>query len=159
MNQEQKAIQPPVEVRCAQELAALAANDRYPKPTGWMLSPRAVVTFIIGSGKNKLRTPDGDEVVITPKFVGSLEIVQVAVATLASDRALLLVGEQLARAANGGHRRGDHCPFGFAGGWRTPVVGRGRSAIADEKRPPQILRHQWSTSHLLSWQRVARRHN
>src|SRR6185503_5212330 len=55
--------------------------------TGWRLSPRAVETYILGSDK-----PVGG-VDITPKYVGDRAIVQVAIATLASDRALMLVGE------------------------------------------------------------------
>lgn len=82
----------PAEVRCAAELAALEANDRYPRPPGWRLSPRAVESFILGL-KDALPGADGVPVRITPKFVGDRRLIQVAIATLASDRALLLAGE------------------------------------------------------------------
>src|SRR5262245_64541298 len=75
------------ERRYAEELAALAANDDAPRPTGWRLSPRAVEAYVLGSDK-----PVGG-VAITPKYVGDRSIVQVAIATLASDRALMLTGE------------------------------------------------------------------
>lgn len=65
----------------AEELAFLAKDDDRPRPPGWKLSPWAVTTYILGDG--------GD---ITPKYVGSRRIVEVAVATLATDRALLLLG-------------------------------------------------------------------
>ena len=90
MNAEQ--IRQPAETRCAAELAALRAHDRAPRPAGWQLSPRMVETFILGS-RDPVAGPDGQRVAITPKFVGDRRLVQVAIATLASDRALMLVGE------------------------------------------------------------------
>jgi MoxR-like ATPase len=75
------------ERRYADELAALAAADASPRPTGWRLSPRAVETYVMGADE-----PVGG-VPITPKYIGDRAIIQVAIATLASDRALMLVGE------------------------------------------------------------------
>jgi MoxR-like ATPase len=75
------------ERRHADELAALEASDDAPKPAGWRLSPRAVETYVLGSDKPVAGVP------ITPKYVGDRAIIQVAIATLASDRALMLVGE------------------------------------------------------------------
>jgi MoxR-like ATPase len=80
-------IRLPAEVKYAAELAALAAGDKAAKPPSWKLSPRAVETYIMGSDK-----PVGG-VPITPKYIGDRALVQVAFATLASDRALLLTGE------------------------------------------------------------------
>jgi MoxR-like ATPase len=80
-------IRQPAELKYEAELTALAASDKGPKPTGWTLSPRAVETYIMGAD-----TPVGG-VSITPKYIGSRSLVQVAIATLASDRALLLTGE------------------------------------------------------------------
>jgi MoxR-like ATPase len=77
----------PAEVKFAQELDALAAADKDLKPPQWRLSPRAVETYILGSDK-----PVGG-VVITPKYIGDRSMIQVAIATLASDRALMLAGE------------------------------------------------------------------
>jgi MoxR-like ATPase len=85
-------IRLPAEQRCAAELAALEAADRWPAPPGWRLSPRLVETFIMGADE-PLPGPDGRPVEITPKFVGDRRLVQVAIATLASDRALMLAGE------------------------------------------------------------------
>jgi MoxR-like ATPase len=87
-----EVVRQPAEVRCAAELAALQAADQGARPAGWRLSPRAVETFILGS-REKLRGPAGAQVEITPKFVGDRRLVQVAIATLASDRALMLAGE------------------------------------------------------------------
>jgi MoxR-like ATPase len=85
-------IRQPAEVRWSAELAALRAHDRWPRPPGWQLSPRMAEAFVVGS-KEPLRGPDGEAVPITPKFVGDRRLVQVAIATLASDRALMLTGE------------------------------------------------------------------
>ncbi len=75
----------PAEVEYAAELEALCAADRDPRPDGWLLSPKAVRTYILG-GK-----AGGTE--IRPKYLGSERVVEIAIATLATDRALLLVGE------------------------------------------------------------------
>jgi MoxR-like ATPase len=74
-------LRPHAEDQYAEELALLTKDDDRPRPPGWKLSPWAVTTYILG---------DGDR--ISPKYVGARRIVEVAVATLATDRALLLLG-------------------------------------------------------------------
>ncbi|MEW2109549.1 MULTISPECIES: ATP-binding protein [Streptomyces] len=81
----QEALRPHAETAFAGELAALAAQDDRPRPARWNLSPWAVATYLLGG-----TLPDGT--VITPKYVGPRRIVEVAVTTLATDRALLLLG-------------------------------------------------------------------
>lgn len=76
---------PPAETVFAHELAALKAADTAEKPEGWVLSPKAVVTYVLGG-----KAADGT--VISPKYVGSRRLIETAVATLATDRALLLLG-------------------------------------------------------------------
>jgi len=78
-------MRPHAEQEHAGELAALARLDDRPRPPSWRLSPWAVVTYVLGA------TLD-DGTVITPKYVGSRRLVETAVATLATDRALLLLG-------------------------------------------------------------------
>jgi MoxR-like ATPase len=75
----------PAEEMYAAELGALAAGDSERRPAGWALSPRAVVTYLMGG-----RAADGTAV--TPKYVGDRRLIETAVATLATDRALLLLG-------------------------------------------------------------------
>ncbi|MFI6761872.1 AAA family ATPase [Micromonospora sp. NPDC050417] len=75
------ALRPHAEQLFAEELAALASADDRPRPPGWRLSPQAVVTYLLG-----------DDAKITPKYVGPRRLMEVAVATLATDRALLLLG-------------------------------------------------------------------
>ncbi|MBL7254255.1 ATP-binding protein [Paractinoplanes lichenicola] len=82
-----RQIDPP-ELRYADELAFLAAADEGPRPPGWRLTPRAVVTFVAGSGGAPVNGR-----VIEPKFVGERALVERCVVTLAGERGLLLVGE------------------------------------------------------------------
>jgi MoxR-like ATPase len=84
-NDKGEVLRQPAEILFAAELAALEKTDDGAKPEGWRLSPKAVERYILG-GK-----AGGAE--ITPKYVGNARLVQIAIATLATDRALLLVGE------------------------------------------------------------------
>src|SRR6202045_2015127 len=78
-------LRPHAEQEYQSELAALAVADDRPRPPGWRLSPWAVTTYLLGGTA-------ADRTEITPKYVGSRRLVEVAVATLATDRALLLLG-------------------------------------------------------------------
>lgn len=84
----------PAEVRHADQLEALRQNDEVPRPRSWQLSPRAVLDFIVG-GKTLPATLRGQsgQVRITRKFFGDDGLVERSIVTLASERALLLVGE------------------------------------------------------------------
>ncbi len=88
----------PAEVRYAAELKFLAAWDTGPRPPGWALTPRAVVTFVVGS-EEPLSLPQGApadlprRLEIAVKFVGSRAQIERSVVTLAGERGLLLVGE------------------------------------------------------------------
>jgi MoxR-like ATPase len=89
-------LRPPAEHRHADELAALAANDKNERPPGWQLSPRAVRTFICGSdGKALAYAVDGKpaKTVVARKFHGDDPMVERVIVGLASNRAVLLVGE------------------------------------------------------------------
>lgn len=81
----------PAEDRYAEELAFLAAWDDGPRPPGWALTPRAVVTFIVGSD-GKL-SAGGEKREVAEKYVGDRGLVERCVVTLAGERGLLLVGE------------------------------------------------------------------
>src|ERR1044071_7518435 len=85
-----RALRPPCEVLFAHELAALKESDTGKRPAGWILSPQAVRTFIVGSdGKaiNKQST------VINRKFYGDDALIDRCIVTLLGHRGLLLVGE------------------------------------------------------------------
>ncbi|GAA2639799.1 AAA family ATPase [Dactylosporangium fulvum] len=90
----------PAEFAHATELAFLAAHDDGARPPGWRLTPRAVVTFIVGSDGRELTLPKGVrpdgvpvKLEIPRKFVGDRALVERCVVTLAGERGLLLVGE------------------------------------------------------------------
>lgn len=88
----------------ADELEALQLTDDRTRPPGWKLSPWAVVSYLVGDTLD-----DGTE--ISAKYIGRRRLMEVAVASLATDRALLLlgvpgtaktwVGEHLAAAISG----------------------------------------------------------
>src|ERR1700753_2313429 len=125
-------LRPHAEQAYARELAALAAADEGPRPPSWRLSPQAVVTYLLGG-----EAPDG--MVISPKYVGPRRLVEVAVATLATDRALLLLGvpgtaktwvsEHLAAAVSGD----------------STLLVQGTSGTAEE-----AIRYGWNYARLLA---------
>jgi len=99
----------------AEELAALEKADKRERPSNWKLSPQAVVSYVMGG-----KAADGTA--ISPKYVGNRRLIETAVATLATDRALLLLGvpgtakswvsEHLAAAISGSSRRLIQCTAG-----------------------------------------------
>ncbi|PWV53863.1 AAA family ATPase [Chitinophaga sp. S165] len=68
-----------------EELEELKKQDTEKRPYTWQLSPQAVVTYLMGG-----RLSNGFEV--QPKYIGSRRLIEIAVATLTTDRALLLYG-------------------------------------------------------------------
>ena len=73
------------EEKYAEEIQELIKNDSSPRPDGWRMSPKAVLTYICGG---KSGTKD-----ISPKYIGNNRLVEICIATLITDRALLLIGE------------------------------------------------------------------
>ena len=80
-----KVLREPAEVLYAAELETLIAEDKHERPPGWRMSARAVHTYICGGKAGKLE--------ITPKYIGQPRLVEIAISTLVTDRALLLIGE------------------------------------------------------------------
>ena len=76
----------PAEELFQRELDTLISAETDPIPTGWRMSPRSVLTYIEGGTSVK-------GVEITPKYMGNRRLVEIAIATLVTDRALLLIGE------------------------------------------------------------------
>jgi len=105
----------PAENIYAAELEVLARNDDGDRPPNWRLSPKSVVMYILGG-----TAKDGSE--ISAKYIGSRRLIETAVATLATDRALLLLGlpgtakswvsEHLAAAISGSSQRIIQCTAG-----------------------------------------------
>jgi MoxR-like ATPase len=120
------------EEQFAAELDALKSDDTRPHPPQWQMSPWAVVTYLLGG-----KLDNGFEV--TPKYVGSRRLMEIAVATLASDRALLLLGvpgtakswvsEHLAAAVSG----------------NSTLLVQGTAGTSEE-----AMRYGWNYARLLS---------
>ncbi|WP_367391667.1 AAA family ATPase [Lewinella sp. LCG006] len=85
MAKSKHTLRPHAENAFAKELTALKAQDKLHRPEGWELSPQAVVTYLLGGTLE-------DGTLIEPKYFGQRRLIEVAVATLVTDRALLLVG-------------------------------------------------------------------
>lgn len=85
MNPMNNVIRRHAEEIFAEELDELIKADSRQRPENWRLSPWAVVTYLIGG-----KLENGFE--ITPKYIGDRRLMEVAVSTLTTDRALLLYG-------------------------------------------------------------------
>src|SRR5215217_72858 len=72
------------EQQFAAELAALDKADDHARPPKWKMSPWAVSTYLLGGDAGGMK--------IAPKYIGQRRVIEIAVATLATDRALLLLG-------------------------------------------------------------------
>jgi MoxR-like ATPase len=125
-------LRPHAEQAYAVELAALAASDDRPRPPSWRLSPHAVVDYVLG-------TTTADGTVVVPKYIGPRRLIEIAVATIATDRALLLLGvpgtaktwvaEHLAAAISGD----------------STLLVQGTSGT-----PEEAIRYGWNYARLLS---------
>ena len=73
------------ETQFASELSALAEIDTRHRPPNWKLSPWAVSTYLLGGELE-------NGITISAKYVGNQRLIEIAIATLATDRALLLYG-------------------------------------------------------------------
>ena len=78
-----KSQRPPAEQLYADELAQLKSSDSGPVPPGWQMSMKAVLRFVMGDEGAGIRR----------KVVCAPSLIERAMVTLASNRALLLVGE------------------------------------------------------------------
>ncbi|SEC08810.1 AAA domain (dynein-related subfamily) [Nocardioides exalbidus] len=116
----------------ADELAALAAVDDRPRPPSWKLSPWAVATYVLGG-----ELPDGTT--ITPKYLGQRRLVEVAISSLATDRALLLLGVP----GTAKSWLGEHLAAAISG--RSTLVVQGTAGTQEE-----ALRYGWNYARLLA---------
>ena len=125
-------LRPHAEIQYATELEALSRVDEGAKPENWLLSPRSVLTYLMGG-----KLTDGT--VISQKYFGQTRLMEIAVATLATDRALLLAGvpgtaktwvsEHLAAAISGD----------------STLLVQGTAGVSEE-----ALRYGWNYANLLS---------
>lgn len=85
MENNETMLRLPAEQLFQKEIDALIAAEKNPIPTGWRMSPQSVKTYICGGKVGKTE--------ITPKYIGHERLVEIAISTLVTDRALLLIGE------------------------------------------------------------------
>src|SRR5215217_4276044 len=120
------------EQQYAAELAALDAADDRPRPPSWRLSPWAVSLYVLGGEL-------ADGTAIEPKYIGSRRLVEIAVATLATDRALLLLGVP----GTAKTWLGEHLAAAISGS--STLVVQGTAGTAEES-----LRYGWNYARLLA---------
>lgn len=116
----------------ADELSAVRAVDDRPRPPQWKLSPWAVSTYLLGGV-----LPDGT--VITPKYIGSRRLIEIAIASLATDRALLLLGVP----GTAKSWVGEHLAAAISGD--STLVVHGTAGTAEE-----AIRYGWNYARLLA---------
>ncbi len=75
----------PAETQFAEELAEIRRADDRQRPPNWRISPWGVATYLLGGTLPNRFT-------ISPKYIGSRRLIEIAISTLATDRALLLFG-------------------------------------------------------------------
>jgi MoxR-like ATPase len=116
----------------AEELDQLSRVDQRTRPQNWKLSPWAVSRYLLGG-----ELDSGFKV--SPKYIGNPRLIEIAIATLATDRALLLLGvpgtaktwvsEHLAAAVSGD----------------STMVVQGTAGTAEE-----AIRYGWNYARLLA---------
>ena len=85
VNKQTTLLREHAEHQFAEELAELQKVDKRQRPPNWKLSPWAVMTYLMGG-----KLDSGFEV--SPKYIGDKRVIEIAIATLTTDRALLLIG-------------------------------------------------------------------
>ena len=73
------------EEQFAHELDELKKQEKHKIPVNWEMSPLSVLTYLMGG-----KLENGFE--ISPKYIGNKRLMEIAIATLTTDRALLLYG-------------------------------------------------------------------
>ncbi len=120
------------EEQFATELTALAEVDDRQRPPNWQLSPWAVATYLMGG-----KLDSGVE--ISAKYVGSRRLMEVAIATLATDRALLLYGIP----GTGKSWVSEHLAAAIAG--NSTLLIQGTAGTSEE-----AIRYGWNYAQLLA---------
>ncbi|PBQ32677.1 ATPase [Sphingobacteriaceae bacterium] len=120
------------ELQFAQELEELKKQDSGTRPPNWILSPQSVVTYLMGA-----TLKNGFE--ISPKYIGNKRLIEIAVATLTTDRALLLYG--LPGTAKSWVS--EHLAAGISG--NSSLIIQGTAGTSEES-----IRYGWNYARLLS---------
>jgi MoxR-like ATPase len=119
------------ELQFADELLLLRELDTYQCPPNWKLSPWAVAQYILGG-----TLKDGSY--ISPKYYGERRLIEIAIATLATDRALLLIGVP----GTGKTWLSEHLAAAISGDSTLLVQGTAGT-------PEEAIRYGWNYARLL----------
>lgn len=120
------------EVEYKEELEELRKQDTAHRPPNWDLSPQAVVDYLMGT-----TLKNGKE--ISPKYIGDRRLMEIAVATLTTDRALLLYGIP----GTGKSWVSEHITAAITG--NSKLLIQGTSGTSDE-----AIRYGWNYAKLLA---------
>jgi len=120
------------EQQYAQELDELSKEDKRQRPPNWVLSPWAVRLYLMGGTLS-------NGFVVSPKYIGNARLIEIAVATLATDRALLLYGVP----GTGKSWVSEHLAAAIAGNSTLLIQG---TAGTDEN----AIRYGWNYARLLA---------
>jgi len=116
----------------AHEIAALKEVDTFQRPPSWELSPWAVAQYILGG-----RLENGIE--ISQKYYGERRLIEIAIATLATDRALLLIGIP----GTGKTWLSEHLAAAISGNSTLLIQGTAGT-------PEEAIRYGWNYARLLA---------
>ena len=132
LNSAESVIRRHAEDQFAHELEEIRKEDKRQRPPNWLMSPWGVARYLMGGEL-------ANGFVVTPKYIGNRRLIEIAVATLATDRALLLYGlpgtakswvsEHLAAAVSGD----------------STMIIQGTAGISDE-----AMRYGWNYARLLT---------
>lgn len=120
------------EVEFKEELEVLAKHDKASRPPNWNLSPQAVIDYLMGT-----TLPNG--FVVSAKYIGDKRLMEIAVATLTTDRALLLYGIP----GTGKSWISEHLAAAITG--NSKLLIQGTSGTSEE-----AIRYGWNYAKLLS---------
>jgi MoxR-like ATPase len=136
----EEALRQPAEVLLGDQLEALRQNDADPVPPSWKLSPRSALLYITG-GKTLEAEIDGKQVQvpITRKFYGDDRIVERAIVTLASERALLLLGDP----GTGKSWLSEHLAAAISG--NSTLVIQGTAGTTEEQ-----IKYAWNVARVIA---------
>ena len=128
----QNILREHAEHQYAEELHELARQDSRHRPTNWRLSPWAVATYLLGGTLD-----NGFE--IQPKYIGNGRLIEIAVATLTTDRALLLMGIP----GTGKTWVAEHLAAAISGD--STLLGQGTAGAGEE-----VIRYGWNYASLIA---------
>jgi MoxR-like ATPase len=120
------------EIIFEQEIEELKKQESGKKPQNWQMTPQSVLTYLMGG-----KLANGFE--ISPKYIGDKRIIEIAIATLVTDRALLLYGVP----GTGKSMVSEHLAAAISGD--STLIVQGTAGTSEE-----AIRYGWNYAELLA---------